>query len=204
MQILEDYISRLPDGLDSYPDAQCKASVVNAFTRDYRDVLLANLAHDRLARLIAEPPLDSMWVCEVEAQAIFHVLRAVQFPTEPAFLQYARDMNQALLSSRLYRTLFRVLSHSRVSRLSATAWGRFHIGTRLTVESTKGSTHVFFMEFPPHLLEPVGLRAILTGIELALTLGGAEEVTLDDFETTATSMRVRVGWSVGRQMSAAG
>ncbi len=194
MRILEDYIAKLPDGFASYPDAQCKASVLNVFTRDYRELLLEKLPSDELRNLIADPPPDSVWISEVEVQSIFHVLREVEFPVESDYVEYARKMNRELLSSGLYRALFRVLSHSRVVRMTGTAWARFHIGSTLLVETEEKKSHIFHMEFPPYLLGPINLRAIVTAGEYALELGGAERVYSKILETSPTSMRVRIGW----------
>ena len=189
-----EYLSTLPDGLASYPGTECKASLLNTFAQPHRVLLSDSLVDETLRNLVIDPPPPSTWIPEVHVQFIFQMIRELRFPKDEDFIEHSRRMNKQLLSSPLYHVLFRTMSHSRVARMAGSAWRRFHRGTSLTVVSAERDSHVARMDFPSHLLTPVSVAGITTGIEYALYLGGARGLRTETLEMSPEHYLFRIVW----------
>ncbi|MFK8001275.1 MAG: hypothetical protein AB8H86_16895 [Polyangiales bacterium] len=124
-------------------------------------------------------------------------LRQHRFPKDEDFVDYAREINKEILSSRLYSILFRSMSHSRVARLASSTWSRFRRGTSLSVVESATDSHVARMDFPRNLMTPTSVNGIITALEYALHLGGAIGVSHKILESSPEHHTFEMTWADG-------
>jgi hypothetical protein len=65
MHTVEEYLATLPDGIDSYPQALIKGSLVRIVCRDVDRSKVARVLPPRVSALLLDPPLPSAWTPEV-------------------------------------------------------------------------------------------------------------------------------------------
>ncbi|MBC8070181.1 MAG: hypothetical protein IAG13_17740 [Deltaproteobacteria bacterium] len=129
---LAAYLAGLPDGLASWPEIRAKGSMVRAALR-VRPIALEPQAEvlPRLRELIEHPPLDSMWMTEVEYCALSLLVADLHDLDDAGFCRFWYDVMSSLVRSRLYSVMLRWVSAPTLLRSTAARWGTFHRGTEL-------------------------------------------------------------------------
>jgi hypothetical protein len=192
---LTRYLARLPDGLESFPSCQAKASIYRSFLdgRASSDKDLASLP-PRLASLIAFPAPPTVWVTEVESMAIFVVLADQRRLTDADALRWVRDCNRALLSGRVYRALTSLASPALLLAGTQRRWAAFHRGTELTV-TRDGQEAEVVIRHPPFLFEELMVRAFGEAIHVVMELSRARAVSVELSQCYVHAARFRLRWS---------
>ncbi len=176
---VEAYIDSLPRGLDSYPRAECKASVARIFLAGFdRDRLATAVPASLHATLFNLPP-DSVWMPEVHGQVFYLALRQVFYTEDKDYLAMTLQKNTELLRSPLYRMLFKLLSPQRIAKNAGVAWGRFHRGSRFTCVKADDDEAVFDFGYPPFLYSRLSLHAFATAALSGIQVGGRENAYID-------------------------
>src|SRR6476469_3102919 len=98
------YIKSLPRGLDSHPECQVRADVVEPHIRELSRIASLTGLPKPLEAFVSGPPAGQKWVSEVVFQAANLVLRDAGFPTETGFLQWSYDISAELFDKPLVRT----------------------------------------------------------------------------------------------------
>lgn len=192
MTHVANYVNGLPDGLRSYPRAQCRARVVETFLgEDARRV--AEFVPDALQSLVLRPPAPLSWVPEVHAQTVFAAIREGLCQSDDEFVKRARYFNRRLLSSPLY-SLARLVTLSRVAKTVVATWGLAHRGSPVNITRIGPTEMELNMWYPDKLFTDYIIRAYLTAAEETLNASGAQKASSTLLETTPVSFRARLRW----------
>ncbi len=194
---LEAYLAGLPSGLDSYLQAEHKASVYHAFFDDTHSLAQhAARLPGPLQDIIARPPPINTWMPECRATALYMALADAHFPDDDAFIAYAYRRNKALISSVAYRVLFKVLRPQAVLAGAASRWERFHRGgVELTSEPRGQSDVALVVSYPAGLVTELLARAYTTAFRGAVEVAGGKHVRFELEEVTDTHARFRGSWT---------
>ena len=148
---LEEYVSRLPYGLDSYPECQTKGVVLASALGDFP-------FHDSwnelpavvLARIVT-PPLATEWVSSALTNAVQCVVADTYHPTDSALLSYNRARTLKVADSGTYRTLARVAGVKILMRGAVRMHAMFQRGTDFRLVSVGDRAVTLYLEHPPFL-----------------------------------------------------
>ena len=190
----EQYVSRLPKGLDSYPEYRCRASVYRIFT-DKMD--LASFPFEdvpvQIRTLLKSPFLHDSWLAEPPAVAT--ILAAADFLglDDAAARRWVDETNARLVGGRMYRTMMSLATPSILVALASRQWGVFHRGTKINVQ--RGKPTMIRIDFPPFLYDELLAEATAAGIRHALTLSRAKDPTVEIEEHAPTHTIYRVAWT---------
>jgi Protein of unknown function (DUF2378) len=177
---VKEYLAKLPRGIDSYPHALVKGSVVRATIGDSGlGSLLAPLdVPDEVMTILANPPGFSDWVPEVHHGVLVCALFDAKFGGGgggvPAFEEWVLEGNRKLLQGPAYRILFLVVSPDRVLRGAQRRWEAFHKGSRLEVLRRTKTTAKVRVAYPANVFSDLGLFAFGRAFQAALEAAGAK------------------------------
>ncbi len=170
---VEQYLSALPAGLDSFPEARAKGSLVrNALEGGPVEELVARLPPP-LRRLASDLPMAGEWIPEVHFVALFLALTDVRSMTEAQIYAWTRERNRAMFSSATYRILMAVASPGALLRFAGLRWSNWHRGSRLDVDGIADEGVRFGLTFPAGLFGPVMLRVFAAAFAAALDVARA-------------------------------
>jgi hypothetical protein len=161
------YVAAVPGGLDAYPTAQAKGSLVRIFLLGQPRELLSQLPGP-LQPLVADPPIESDWIPEAHFCALFHGLSEVLGYKRPQRSAWIRERNRSLFSGPLYRLLMTVVSPERALRESARRWAVFHRGTDLAFDGFSDDGARVTLTYPSELFDPFMLEALGEAFAAAL------------------------------------
>ncbi len=188
---VQEYLAKLPDGLESYPRAQVKNSVVRAWI-DGHDWGALEAAVPAAVRPLCRGDLAvTKWVSEVHATVVYLTLRELFFADDDAFVRDAHERNRKLLSGPMYRMLVNLLSTRRIAKGCRPAFGLMHRGVVTDVDVAPWPW-VWTLRYPAHLVPEVLGRCYGTVIVTALELSGKREVSVSRLDETPTQLRLAV------------
>ena len=191
------YLATLPRGIDSYPEHCVRGSVVRAIALTFqsdREVRAALLPE--IDRLLAEPPLVSVWLPEVHLNVLFSAICEVRHTLSPraSFEAWAYEGNRAILGGPFYRALFTVLGPERILARAQSRWSAFRRGTTLVPLDADHKGTRLRLDYPPHLMPDVGLWAMGAALRAAADVSGAKDVSVSIVEESASSTVFTVRW----------
>jgi hypothetical protein len=164
---LSAYLSRLPDGLDSYPECASKGSMVRSALEGHDVRADASHLPAALAELIEAPPPPTRWIPLVCAEAIFHLVCDRYYPSEEAAIEWSYQRTLAMAASPLYRKLVTVAGPGLLLKIGSRVHGLFERGTSVLAD-VRGTTARVELLHPPHVHSPLNqvtnvgmLRAII-------------------------------------------
>jgi hypothetical protein len=114
-------------------------------------------APPRLRQLVAQPPVSSAWVTEVEYTAFALLVADVHDLDVAGFGRFWYDVMAGLITSPLYRVMLRWVSASNLLRMTAARWGAFHRGLQLEAQRTDDGLQLD-LAFPEGMLPEVCVR----------------------------------------------
>jgi hypothetical protein len=191
---VEAYLAGLPDGLDSHPECQSKASLYRTLidTRPLdRDDIEALPAP--LRQLTVHPMPISSWIPEVHSHALILATYDRRFDSREEFLAHAYDEQKRLFSSRVYAIAFRVLSPVFLLKSMDLRWRMFHRGSRMRLVERRGTHAVVELTHPPGLYDEVSRCGLCEGLRAALDIvaGDGTSVTVELAEPTRAVISAR-------------
>jgi len=174
---LQRYLASLPRGVESYPEAQVKASV-------YRDGLDSfDLAREveglpePVAELILDPLPVTAWVPEVHSLSVLLALRDRLFEPGPEGLDryehWVFERNLRLLRRPLYRALFLLISPERLLSGVERRWSAFRRGTSARVVASGPGFAEIVISHPPKLYDQTVHRGLAGALRAAAAAAGA-------------------------------
>lgn len=187
------YLDLLPQGLDSYPQCQVKASLLHSLKSDLPIDSLIPFLPSVLQEIVTQPPPVSSWIYEVHFRALLRAGFDSFFQDRRKYVAWGYEAQRRVLSSPLYRPLFMMMSPSRGFRLASSRWENFHKGVSLQVQADTHSGRMVF-EFPTHLLTLFDLEVTMCGIRVALELIGARDVHVSELAESPASLSALVSW----------
>jgi hypothetical protein len=191
---LERYVSRLPQGLDSYPACGSKASVYRTFTDS---VDLTSFPFDEappaVRALLKHSFLHTSWLATAHVMATVHAVADFLGLDDEATVRWMDETNGRLLSGRVYRALMSLTSPAILLVVAARQWGILHRGTKFTV--VRGTPHEVRIDYPEYLYDEVSARGVATGLRHALHLSRAKNPSVELESYTPTKTTYRVIWT---------
>ncbi len=170
---VERYLSGLPGGLDAYPEARAKGSLVRNTLEGQPIEEVVSRLPARLQRLASDPPMAGEWIPEAHFDALFLAVTDVRGMTDAEIYPWARERNLALFSSSTYRILMAASSPASMIRFASLRWGNWHRGSRLDVDGISDDGVRFGLEFPPGLFDSIVVRVWGAAFAAALELAHA-------------------------------
>jgi hypothetical protein len=190
----EQYVGSLPGGLDAYPNAVAKGSLVRSALQDQPPEVLAALP-EPLRRWTSEPPFDSEWVSETRLSALIHAIAELRGWDAGDCQEWTRQRNVALLTSPIYRSLMVTESPERMLRWIAMRWANFHRGSSLAFEGFADDGARLSLTFPSRVYDGTVLRAGGGAFAAALQVSNAEGAVVVEVERAGDGYaRYRARW----------
>lgn len=186
------YVESIPEGLDSYPDAQIKGSLARAMV----ELQPANFDASRLPppirALFDSPPLVSDWYPECRVVAMNMAMREAFFDTDEAYLAWVRDGLDEMMSGPLYRVVFKLVSPTRLARGAARRWGAFRRGTQREVMELNENGNLGRAMYPEGLYTQLYGECLLAGLLAAYALSRAKNPTgkVTQISNTCTEIEI--------------
>lgn len=189
----ERYIGRLPQGLESYPDVRCKASVLRTFI-DTVDLsrFPYEAAPPAVRTLLQTQFLPTAFLSEAQIMGTIHAVSDYLGYDDDATLRWMDDCNGRLLTGRLFRALMSLASPKMLVTLASRQWGHIHRGTKLSAEL--GNPPKMFLRFPDHLYDELIARGMGTGVRHALALCRAKNPRVEVESYTPNFVTYQLGW----------
>lgn len=174
----DQYLSRLPLGLNSYPEAQQRASMLRA--RLAESDLASRLADvpQGIVDLITSPPGPSAWVSEVKAHALLLCIGDLCCHSDEAFEALTERVNRRVLGGPIFSMLFRMLGPMRVTRGVSRRWEQLHRGTLFRLVESSNEKCVARLEAPAHLMPPEIVRHYAIALRVGLELAGGDQASV--------------------------
>jgi hypothetical protein len=174
---LESYLTTLPNGLDSFPEAQIRGSAMrSALERCARVGVKLALLPPPLGQMKDEPPAVHHWIPEVQHSTLMLAAYEQVFASAggiSGFETWVFEDNKRLLSSGLYRVLFAVVSPERVLLGAPKRWTAFRRGSSIRVLESKRAEALVEMVHPKGLMNLVGIIAVGAAWRAAARVAGA-------------------------------
>ncbi len=194
---LTEYLSHLPNGLLSYPEYECKASIY----RGALAALPAEVDFDGIDPLLADyidnPSPMSAWIPEVVNGALYLAFCDRAFHgAEARYLAWIESIAQAVFSAPAYRFLMMVASPKRLATNGERRWPAFHRGTEYEIEIHEGGTKAT-LTYPPHLFNHTIVSASVRAIVVAYRAAGATEADLEIVRVGRTQAQFKTIWYPG-------
>lgn len=193
---LAAYVRRLPNGLESYPQCQAKASLYRSALSDRPLPAEVVAALPRPLRdLVQTPPPVSSWVSEVHSHSLFCALYDTSFASPEAFERFTYERQRELFGGPMYAILLRLASPTRLIKGATKRWAAFHVGSELHVEKAVAGEGVLELRHPPGLWDELSSRGLIAGFRAALELSGAEGLDLRVVESRSDAARFVARWN---------
>lgn len=177
---LEAYIERLPRGLDSYPEAQAKASLLRSVA-DFRPIprQAREALPPALVTLLDAPPPVTHWVSQVHTHALLLALRDSVCSNQEDFVRFCYLRQRELFQTAMYRVMLALATPGMLFGAIAMRWRSLHRGTDLSIGARTDTTARLDLDHPPRLWDPEVSLATAAGLRVVLDLSGALGATVD-------------------------
>jgi hypothetical protein len=194
LERLERWVARLVGGLDAYPAAQAKGSLVRSALEGQPIAKLLLRLPRPLRALAAEPPVGSEWVPEAHFDGLLLAIADVRGMTDDELCAWVRARNRALFESPAYRILMGVMSPAALVRFAGGRWASWHRGTQLEIEGIEDDRVRATLTFPRGLFDALLLRVFGEAFVAALQLASAALPVVTIEEAGPESARYLVRW----------
>ncbi len=176
--MLDAYLARLPQGLETSPQMQQKGSIVHSFLEGVPIHSHLSSLPPAIAELVKRPPLPSAWIPEVKAFGLFLACADLCFPSPEAYVEFAYRANKKIIEGPLYAMLFRMLGVKRIVKVVAGRWDQFHRGTSLSVVHFEGNEGRLRLDSPPHATPSLIAQCHGTAMRASMEIVGAKNVSV--------------------------
>jgi hypothetical protein len=192
---MQEYLSRLPDGLDSYPECRAKASLYRAvFDNRSRDDDFADRLPAALRPLALHLLPVTAWLPEVHSHAILLAMCDAWFESPAAYLRHAYATQRELFSGPLYSILLRVATPRMLIRGASVRWHAFHRGTDIHARMVDRNAATIELVSPPDLWDPLATQALAEGFRALLDLSGSKHTDVRVLTSAAGGIEFSATW----------
>jgi hypothetical protein len=193
------YLDKLPRGLESYPQAVIKGSIVRAMlaVSGLSGLLAPGLLPLPVEDLVRHPPGVTDWVPETYYATIVSAVFDLRFRNaggQAAFESLLLEANRRLLRGSLYRVLFLVLRPARILSGTEKRWATFHRGSCLSVASYNESSARVRLTHPPFLFGDLSLGGFARAFQAALEAAGGKSAQVFARIESETSTLYQAEW----------
>jgi hypothetical protein len=191
---LHAYLSALPSGLDSYPEAQSKGSMLRSSIEGQDLGELGLGLPDPLRRLIEAPPPSGVWVSAVHTDAVFHAVADRFYPTDDQVIAWTEERATVMARNPMYAAILRVPGPSMLIRTTAKIHDLVQQGTTMRAE-LHGQRAELSMAFPSHLHTRLNLISNVGLFRGVVRITGGKDVRARMTSFSATGAHYECSWS---------
>ena len=195
---VESYLARLPDGLDSYPEVQTKASIVKLHLRGLPRERLAAMLPPELHEYLASDLPPSLWIPDAKANCVFLAARDAYCPDDEAFRAHSLERNVEYLSGPFFRAVLKILSPERLMKTAGLGWNQAHRGLPMELSVRKEgprSIALATLRPPADLVPRLVAEGYLTAYQAILDHHGVRDLRLRTVEFAPTRIVMEASWS---------
>ena len=187
------YLQVLPNGLDSYPELEGKASPFRRGLDRFPVVGNPGRLPLRVAELLVQPPSMNVWLRATVLNAAYLALADYHGWSSEEYSVISYEVSRDLFRSPMYRALMVLASPERLLKTSGKRWPAFHRGTMLEVRlGTKEAR--MSLAFPVESYPELVGYGFLGAMKAAIVAARGRDVTTT-FETwTSTYGQMSVRW----------
>lgn len=193
---LDAYLRTLGGGLEAFPDALMKGSLVRSAlsSRPLPESVTLDLP-PRLAETLLHPPPPNTWIPVTLVVGTLLTIADHYELDDRTFLAWRREQYRELLGGPLYRVLFAVVSPEKLVAGAAHKWRSLTRNSLVLerVETSRGAAEII-VSWPTNLLPTLIARSLMEGVRAALELSGAKRTTLELHDLTPTGAHYRLRW----------
>jgi hypothetical protein len=191
---LAAYVDALPSGLHAYPDCRTKAALLRSALEE-RDLtaVLPDLP-EPLRTVFAAPPAITDWVPAVIADAAFHVVCDVYYPTPEAMLAWTYERTIGMAQRPMYKSLVRAAGPALFLKIAGRVHGLFQKGTDLEVEIGDHDATLTLTN-PAHLHSDLNRSSNVALCRAVLEMTGGVNPTCEITDQTPTRAIYRCRWT---------
>ncbi len=194
---LEAYLRRLPNGIESYPSAKLKASIIREAlaSRPFRALAAPGLP-EHLLSVLRDPPLPSTWLPATHVVGALLTLADQDHLDDAAFMRWRHSQYVNLFRSALYRALFALVPTETLVGGAVHKWKSLAKDSLVLERVTRDRGRAeILVRWPEHLLPPIVARSQMEGVRAALEVSGAKnpDVEIADMSTSDALYRLRWG-----------
>lgn len=192
---VQRYLSRLPQGADSYPACSVKASLIhNAMASRPlgRDVELPTAVR----RLLDHLPPVSMWVPEVHFNILMLAILDVHFGTRDlvGYRDWVYTQNRKLFQTPLYRAVFLVISPDRLLYGMEKRWESFRKGSTLRYAQLGPREVELHLTAPPSLYASLHVQGMSEALRAGVDAAGGKRSRVAGELLSETEVLYRLTW----------
>ena len=192
---LREYLSSLPHGLASYPNAQTKTTVALNALENHDPQEIAEGAPEELAAIILNPPPLGVWMPATYSDAIFHLVCDKHYPSEELMKEWCFQRTMAAAKNPLYSAMFRISGARALFALIHRTHGLFQRGTKVKVLTNTGKRVKAVMTFPPRLHNRFNLLSNESLFRGSAELTGGQDAECRLLKYTETTAHYECTWS---------
>ena len=192
---LREYVARLPDGLDSYPECVAKGSIARLALQDFewRDVY--DSLPDPLREGLRHRPLPSAWIPEVHSVALHMAAADAEGLSTEDVMKWSHESNTRLAESPMYRIVAAVASPTALLRTAAVSWRLLHRGVSLSIDAQQRGLTEASIHHPPHLWNELVHQSTAQGLRAAVEAAGGRDVHAEVVSYEPECARYRLKWT---------
>ena len=153
-----NYLARLPEGLDAFPQCQMLAEGPLSFRAVYPQVFQRPDLPGAVKRLVQAPWKPNDWVPMVLAVTMNEMVRDHLRMGEAEYLAVAVKLALSFLDRPAYRGMCRVLSPHLLLMGFHWRWSHFHRGIPMYDGGGSKQRHTLRMEYPVGLLPSISIK----------------------------------------------
>lgn len=174
---IAEYLGRLPEGLDSFPNFRVHGSVVRMWLSGHDPAPLLEMLPGPVDRLVGAELGADCWVTEVHATVVYLALRELFFASDDAFVADAHARNRQLLMGAEF-AMTPVLSPANIDVLSRRAFRGLHDGITVATDVSR-QPWTWSLMFPDCLVPELLARCYVTVLAAALECVGKQAVYVE-------------------------
>lgn len=191
---VEAYLSKLPEGLASYPDVLAKGSLATQLLEGLPPEIIPTLPAP-LAALALKPPAASAWISEVHLSALMLARMEFLGLGHEQAIAWFHAQNVKLLRQPLNRLLLMVATPSVLLNSGSSRFESFHKGTRVFAMQRGKCDWTVNLTFRPHLFPPLVIDAFRISFQAAMEQTGVKEVSSELVESSPTHAVFGIRWA---------
>lgn len=191
---LEEYVSSLPEGLDSYGRCQAKASMLRTALQTGGLRAPQQGLPAPLRDLFEAPPAVTAWIPEAVSVAAHLAVADENGLSDEALLDWTYQTNRQLAHSRLYRAVASLASPDLVLRVARTSWKVLHRGIDLAVQRDNHRAELS-VTHPGGVWNRLVHLATATGFRAVLESSRGKNVSVNLAESRADGATYNCAWT---------
>ncbi len=191
------YLSRLPAGIDSYPECQVRVDGRHNLVRDFAE-LAGTTGMPSPVRAFLEGEVRETWMPEVISVTALSMARDALLADDDALRAWAFRDATDVFEAPLNKVLMKLLSPTLVVMGAAKRWNHWRVGSTLTAEPVRqhqGRHETeMVLRYPENLYDQISLVQFGQVFVAATVASQGKNPRLELEPITSSSARFLVSW----------